>query len=316
MNSSSLQMLAGFAPELSLSTFNMKNILTELSGRKSVKSAIKANWEAYHYCLGSSPNVELSIGRYLTWLMTNLPDHFMNLVVCSQLPSEGADKLIESTLAHFKSMNIKKLSWLAHEGGLSAETSRALLAHGFTFREAFATEMAVDLSTLPDELPNRPGLSIVLVEDECMLRQWIHVASIGFKIDEKFKQVWCDLFADAILNPRFQTYLALLDGKPVGTSQLFLSEGVAGIYNVTCVPETRGQGIGSAVTLAPLLEARQKGYRFGILQASKDGYNVYRRLGFQDYGKLSVYLWENDRGSDMEIMAEATSQLVRQKEMS
>jgi hypothetical protein len=86
MNSSSLQMLAGFAPELSLSTFSMKNILTELSGRKSVKSAIRGNWEAYHYCLAQSPNVELSIGRYLTWLMTNLPDHFMNLVVCNQLP--------------------------------------------------------------------------------------------------------------------------------------------------------------------------------------------------------------------------------------
>ena len=270
-----------------------------------MKSAIKANWEAYHYCLGSSPNVELSIGRHLTWLVTDLPDHFMNLVVCSQLPAEGADKLIESTLTHFKSMNIKKFSWLTHEDGLSAETCRALRAHGFTFKEAFATEMAVDLSTLPDELPTRPGLSIVRVEDEGLLRQWSHVASIGFRIDEKFKQVWCDLFADVILNPRFRTYLALLDGKPVGTSQLFLSEGVAGIYNVTCMPEARGQGIGSAMTLAPLLEARQLGYRVGILQASKQGYNTYRRLGFQDFGELSVYLWENDGDSDMEIMVEA-----------
>lgn len=287
----------------------MKKILTEFTGRESVKSAIKANWEAYHYCLGSSSNVELSIGRHLTWLMTDLPDHFMNLVVCSQLPSEGADKLIESTLAQFKSMNIKKLSWLVHEGGLSAETSRALLAHGFTFREAFATEMAVDLSTLPDELPNRPRLSIVLVEDECRLRQWIHVASIGFKIDEKFKQVWCDLFADVILNPRFRTYLALLDGKPVGTSQLFLSEGVAGIYNVTCMPEARGQGIGSTMTLVPLLDAHRLGYRVGVLQASKQGYNAYRRLGFQDFGKLSLYLWENARDSETESMPEAVGPL-------
>lgn len=60
---------------------------------------------------------------------------------------------------------------------------------------------------------------------------------------------------DAIFDARFQTYLAILNGKPVGTSQLFLSEGVAGIYNVTCIPEARGQGIGSAITLAPLFEA-------------------------------------------------------------
>jgi GNAT superfamily N-acetyltransferase len=286
-------MLAGFAPELSLSAFSMKNILSEFSERKSVKTAIVANWEDYHYCLGRSPNVELSIGRHLNWLMTDLPDHFMNLVVCNQLPSEGIDELIESALAHFRSMKIKKLSWLAHESVPSTEIYKALLSHGLTFRESFATEMAVDLSLLED-LPAHPSLRIVPVEDECALRQWIHVASIGFRISEKFEKGWYDFFTDAIFNPQFRTYLALLDGKPVGTSQLFLSEGVAGIYNVTCIPEARGQGIGSAVTLAPLLEARKLGYKIGILQASKQGYSVYRRLGFQDFGKLSVYLWEND----------------------
>jgi ribosomal protein S18 acetylase RimI-like enzyme len=279
----------------------MRNILTTLSDRNSVKSAIKANWEAYHYCLAQSPNVELSVGRYLTWLMTNLPDHFMNLVVCNQLPPEGVDDLVEGTLARFRSMNIRKLSWLTHENVPSAEINKVLLAHGLTFSDAFATEMAVDLSLLPDGLPTHPGLRIVAVDGEHQLKQWIHVASIGFRIDERFEKAWFDFFAEAIFDRRFHTYLALLDGKPVATSQLFLSEGVAGIYNVSCIPDARGQGIGSIVTLAPLLEARQQGYRIGILQASKGGYNAYRRLGFQDYGKLSVYLWEIDRGSDMEV---------------
>jgi hypothetical protein len=34
------------------------------------------------------------------------------------------------------------------------------------------------------------------------------------------------------------------------------------------------------------------GYQVGILQASPMGYNVYRRIGFKDFGKLSLYLWE------------------------
>jgi GNAT superfamily N-acetyltransferase len=295
MNSSSLQMLAGFAPELSLSTFSMRNILSEHSGRKSVKSAIRSNWEAYHYCLGRSPNVELSVGRYLNWLMTDLPDYFINLVVCNQLPSKGVDDLVESALARFRSMNIKKFSWLAHEGAPTTEINKVLLAHGLTFKESFATEMAVDLSVLPEDLPTHPGLRIVPVVAGNALRQWIHVACIGFRISEKFEKVWYDFFVDAVFDGQFRTYLALLNGKPVGTSQLFLSEGVAGIYNVTCIPEARGQGIGSAITLAPLLKARALGYRIGILQASQRGYSVYRRLGFQDFGELSLYLWENDR---------------------
>jgi len=275
----------------------MKPILTELSENESVKSAIKANWEAYHYCLAQSPNVELSIGRYLTWLVTDLPDHFMNLVVCSQLPSEGIDNLVESTLVHFRSMNIRKLSWLISAGILSDNINKVLLAHGLKFRDSFATEMAVDLSLLPDCLPTHPGLRIVPVDEEYALKQWIHVASIGFRIGEESEKVWFDFLADAVSDTRYRTYLALLDGKPVGTSQLFLSQGVAGIYNVTCIPEARGRGVGSAITLAPLLKAREMGYQIGVLQASQKGYNVYRRLGFQDFGKLSLYLWENDLDS-------------------
>jgi hypothetical protein len=66
-----------------------------------VKKAIKTNFENFHYCLGRSPSVELSIGRYLTWFVTNMPDHFMNLVVCTDLPDDGIHELIGNTLAHF-----------------------------------------------------------------------------------------------------------------------------------------------------------------------------------------------------------------------
>jgi hypothetical protein len=82
-------------------------------------------------------------------------------------------------------------------------------------------------------------------------------------------------------------------GGPVGTVQLFSSAGVAGIYNVTCLPDARWQGNGAAVTWAALVEAPRLSYGLGVLQASSRGYDVYRRLGFRDYGKLNVYLWEN-----------------------
>jgi len=270
----------------------MQDILSDFSATELVKASIKANWENYHYCLGRSPSVELSIGRYLTWLITNMPDHFMNLVVCTQLPSEGIDELIGSALDHFRSLNIKKLSWLAREGVPATEIKKYLVAHGLTFSESFATEMAANLKSLPDKSPTPSDLKILPVVAGKTLRQWIHVASIGFGVREEFEKVWYDFFVDAVFDTRFRTYLAVLNGQPVGTSQLFLSAGAAGIYNVTCIPEARGQGIGAAITLAPLLKAREMEYQVAILQASRLGYNIYRRLGFQDFGKLSVYLWE------------------------
>jgi ribosomal protein S18 acetylase RimI-like enzyme len=275
----------------------MQNKLSDFSDEGLVKNAIKANWKNYHYCLGRSPSVELSIGRYLTWLITNMPDHFMNLVVCTELPSEGIDELIASALAHFRSLNIRRLSWLAEEGVPANEIKKYLVAHGLVFDETFAIEMAANLRALPEGLPSPTGLKIIPVQEGATLRDWIHVASIGFGVPEEFEKIWGDFFMETVFDLPFRTYLVLLNGQPVATSQLFLSAGVAGIYNVTCLPEVRGQGIGTAVVLAALRDAHAMDYRIGILQASELGYRVYRRLGFRDYGKLSVYLWENDRYS-------------------
>lgn len=275
----------------------MEDLVVDFSDHSSVKASIKTNWENYHYCLGRAPSVELSVGKYLTWLITPMPDHFMNLVVCTDLPEEGMEALIDAALTHFRKLNIKKLSWLAEDGIPAAEMKKHLTARGLTFRESFATEMAMDLNVLPQERHMIDGLEIVLVDDEKLLRQWIHVASIGFGVPAGAVDVWFEFFNYAACSSPFQTYLALLNGHPVGTSQQFTSAGVAGIYNVTTLPEVRGRGIGAAITMAPLLAAHRMGFRVGILQASSMGYKVYQRLGFQDYGKLSVYLWEQEESS-------------------
>jgi GNAT superfamily N-acetyltransferase len=77
----------------------------------------------------------------------------------------------------------------------------------------------------------------------------------------------------------------------VATSAVYYACGVAGIYMVATLEAYRGRGIGRVITLAPLVDARRRGYRVGILQASQMGLPVYLRLGFERNCDIPWYQW-------------------------
>jgi hypothetical protein len=51
---------------------------------------------------------------------------------------------------------------------------------------------------------------------------------------------------------------------------------------------------GGAITLKPLLAAREMGYRPAVLFATEMGVSAYERLGFRQTGaRIDRYLWRN-----------------------
>jgi ribosomal protein S18 acetylase RimI-like enzyme len=84
-------------------------------------------------------------------------------------------------------------------------------------------------------------------------------------------------------------YVGYLSGAPVATAELTIGGGVAGLYNITTLEAYRRRGIGTALTLRPLLEARDHGLRTGVLQAAPAGVGVYRQIGFRAFGDITEY---------------------------
>jgi GNAT superfamily N-acetyltransferase len=259
-----------------------------------VLHAIRANWIEYYTRLGQAPGVELSEGPHLSWTLTGIADPFLNVVFRTNLPREEPTSVVDEALAHFRVKGISMLSWL----NPPPDVGPHLLSRGLTFSEG-GRGMAADLATLPDSLPTVPGMAIVAVDDPAGFQSWIHVMRIGFGTPEAAEPDLLEVFAAIGSGPQMLTYLALVDGQPVATSQLLLAAGVAGIYQVTCLPEARGRGIGTAATLAALLEARRRGCSIAVLQASDLGYPVYRRLGFRDYGRLNEYRYRGAQHPDV-----------------
>ncbi|MHA1190928.1 MAG: GNAT family N-acetyltransferase [Promethearchaeota archaeon] len=92
-------------------------------------------------------------------------------------------------------------------------------------------------------------------------------------------------------NPTINTFLAYYNENPVATSIGIYGSGVIGLYGVTTLKEARGNRIGTAITLAPLYEAKNAGYEIGVLHSSEMGLNLYKRIGFKEYIQIERFVW-------------------------
>jgi hypothetical protein len=153
--------------------------------------------------------------------------------------------------------------------------------------------MAVDLHSLTDNLSKPSNFIIEQVSDSDTLKKWCHAIALGFGMPDFATDATFDYLNNLGYGAQLplRHYIGWLQGEPVATSSLLLAAGVAGNYNVATVSTARHQGIGTVITLTPLLEARAKGYQVGILHASKMGMSVYSQLGFQEYCKFFQYEW-------------------------
>jgi ribosomal protein S18 acetylase RimI-like enzyme len=140
------------------------------------------------------------------------------------------------------------------------------------------------------------GFEIKQVESESELYDFKQVFVETYEIPEWAGQAWVDATLKiGIGKTPWRLFVGYLEGEPVATNLVFNGGGVASVYAIATTPSARGKGIGAAITLQPLLEARdQAGYKYAVLFSTEMGVPVYRRIGFRTTDiRLNRYLWRN-----------------------
>ena len=232
---------------------------------------------------GSSPLAEKHLTEELAWVMTGvLSNDYNGVAWCQMAP---ADPVIAETLERFSSRKVQFV-WHVENDSQAADLERRLEAQGCQ-RLRPGVCMGADLSTLQENLWNLPGLTIERVTREAELAEWMNV---WMHFDDGVREPRERLYASLGLggNQPLRHYLARLDGRPAGVSQLFLGRQAAGVYCVGVLPEARWRGIGTAVTLAALWGAKASGYRLGVLGPTRESQSMYERIGFELYPSTSV----------------------------
>ena len=269
----------------------METILKDTS-KSALIAAIEANIFSLFGLFKYWPQAEFHDTVELLRTITDIPYPLFNSVLRPQLPSGTIDEVIDSTLAEYQSRNVPMMWWTG-PSTQPADLGRILSERGL--HESVSPGMAVDLTALPENYPLPEGFLIKRVENEEELDIWSRVLTGVFEMPDFVTEAFFDFFLNLGFDAPLLNYIGSIDDEIVATSSVFLGAGVAGIYNVATLESARRRGIGAAMTAGPLLEARSAGYRVSILESSESGFNVYRKLGFQEYCKLYRHIWMGDQ---------------------
>ena len=232
------------------------------------------------------------------WTSSEIPYFIFNMVL-SVRPSDEPLAVIDTVISQAKERQVPVAWWVGPSNPIP-ELAKALEDKGL-IPVAELTAMAVDLHDLDEKASLLEGFTMSKVDDGDALATWCQIMTEVSEFPDFASSAWLEMFQEigVLEDPMWHLYLGKVDGTPVATSELFLGGGVAGIHGVTTIPEFRGRGIGTVMTLSPLIDARRKGYAIGALFSSEMAVGIYRKLGFQEYGKGNIYLWQGSESGEL-----------------
>lgn len=144
----------------------------------------------------------------------------------------------------------------------------------------------------PALLPaNRPLPAIEWrpVNDARMRAAFSEITSISFDIP--YTVAHTVYSREGAWNGAYQGFVALVDGAPVAIVAVVVAAGAMGVYSLATLPSCRRQGYGEALLRAVTAEVRDRtGIQRLVLQSTDAGHGLYRRMGFQDVTRFTVYL--------------------------
>lgn len=258
-------------------------------------ATVEGNLWALFRAMATSLDGDLVEGERLSRHLAFPSNPMFKGVWRTRLTADEADAAIDETLAWFAEREAPFLFWWTGPATTPADLGERLVARGFIPFEQDAPGMAADLDTMNEAaLTQVPaGFAVEEVRDEAALAAFKRTLVAGLEVPEWAARAWVDATRRiGIGRTPWRMYVGWLGGEPVATTMLFTGAGVASVYGVATVPAQRGRGIGGAITLAPLLQARAEGFHHAVLFSSAMGVGAYRRIGFRDCGiRINRYLW-------------------------
>ena len=274
--------------------------------------AVQTNLSALFRAMTALPNSQIEETAKLSRHLAPPSNPMYKGVWGTNLAPDEIEPSLHETIDWFKSRGAPFFFWWTGPGTKPETIGEYLTAHGLMDMEAQTREFAsniistavgapgmiADLHSMNESVLEKvpQGFETNDVQNERDLQDFKQVLIDGYEIPAPMADGWVQAAHEfGIGKTPWRMVLGRLSGEAVGTNIIFNGAGVVGVYGIAVSPSARGKGIGAALTLKPLLEARDKdGYRYSVLFSTEMGAPVYRRIGYRMTDvRINRYLWRD-----------------------
>lgn len=253
------------------------SILTDLTPA-TLTAAIEENLFSLFRAMGRLPGGRLEESGDLIRFETGLTSPMFNGVARTRID------IVSPTLLD------RPFFWWTGPQSAPPDLDDRLEAAGLRPAGVDSPGMAMALADIDEEQASPAGVTVEQARTETELALWGQVFWAAHDLPPSAADSWLE----AARRLRFrglpwEHWVAMLDGEPAGVGLSHIGGGVVGLYGVGTLPAARRRGVGSALTLVPMLGAREAGVRAAILHATPDGEQLYLRLGFREHCRISRF---------------------------
>ncbi len=225
------------------------------------------------------------------WFISDSPISSHNGVISFLQSNNDSEHRISTIIESFNDRG-KAFNWLVGPSSKPENIGKYLQKHGLLhYRDRMG--MAIELKKIKHPPNDKVKLTFAEVKTEEDFKAWHKLFLRGFNIDIVNSDFSYQSFLKQSLFPKspwLHFTVKNNDGKIMGISSLFSGAGVSGLYNVVVDPQIRNKGIGTWITINSLVNAKNKGFKYAILQTSAiPALRLYNKLGFQVYTRIQVY---------------------------
>jgi len=219
-----------------------------------------------------------------TIVNSGLSDDTFNYVLEADFSDAEATKKINEVTDYFRKKNIP-FSWWVSPYDKPDNLANHLENNGYINSENNVA-MYFDLDKWDGCVSIPSDLQIIQAKDE----KTLHDFALVLANDETCFKKYFEWIASVLTeDDPIEYYVGYVEGVPVvrGLSCYFAQ--VAGLHWLSTTPHARKKGYGKAMQEYRLKLAKERGYHIAVLQASHEGYPLYKKLGYNECGTFREF---------------------------